>query len=82
MKTINKAKLIGVQILTALCYFVLSIAVIILTIGFVGMVIDGICTVALVFKVNNLGFLVAIGVLSLIISLIIFFKDRKDIFPS
>lgn len=82
MKVKNKAKLIGAQILFALCYFIFSTAVVLMVIGLIGMMIDGICTIALIFNVNILGFLITVGVLSFVISIALFFKDRKDIFPS
>ncbi|WP_133965150.1 hypothetical protein [Eubacterium limosum] len=82
MKAKNKAKLIGAQILLALCYFIFSTAVALMVIGFIGMMIDGICTIALILNVNILWILIAIGGLSFVISMALLFKDRKDIFPS
>lgn len=82
MKIKNKAKLIGAQILYALCYFIFFTAIALMVIGFIGMMIDGICTIALILNVNILGFLIAVGVLSFVISIALFYKDRKDIFPS
>lgn len=82
MKLKNKAKLIGAQILLALCYFIFSTTVVFMVIGLIGMMIDGICTIALILNVNILEFLIAVGVLSFVISMTLFFKDRKDIFPS
>ncbi len=82
MKKKTKAKLIGAQILYVLCCFVIITAAILCSIGLVGVVADGICTIALVYKINIVILLVFVATLAFIISLVMFFKDRKDIFPS
>lgn len=82
MKIKNKAKLIGAQILYMLCCFLVWTAVFLFAIGFVGLVIDGICTTALVFETNSIVLLIFAASIAFIISLVMFFKDRKDIFPS